>query len=144
MFTRFSFTHKLSGRSFNVNDSVYKKLIEQILNFIMGKMFPIAIIAVAIIGFSSSAYFFSSSEISIENPVSIETQSSNSVMDEIEECIEENLAGGSISLNSFNTNMLLTLKEAASEAKTDSELDEIRERLHNLTDCKPNNQGFIP
>jgi len=110
----------------------------------MGKIFPILVVAVAIIGFSLSAYFFSESEISIESPITIETQSNNSVMKEIEACIEENLAGGSISLNSFNTNMLLTLKEAASEAKTDSELEEIRERLHNLTDCKPNNQGFMP
>ena len=110
----------------------------------MGKIFPIIVVAVAIIGFSTSAYFFSESEISIESPITIETQSNNSVMDEIESCIEENLAGGSISLNSFNTNMLLTLKEAASEAETENELEEIRERLHNLTDCKPNNQGFIP
>ena len=110
----------------------------------MGKIFPIIVVAVAIIGFSTSAYFFSESEISIESPITIETQSNNSVMDEIETCIEENLAGGSISLNSFNTNMLLTLKEAASEAETENELEEIRERLHNLTDCKPNNQGFMP
>ena len=110
----------------------------------MGKIFPIIVVAVAVIGFSSSAYFFSESEISIESPISIETQSSNSVMQEIESCIEENLAGGSISLNSFNTNMLLTLKEAASEAESDNELEEIRQRLHSLTDCKPNNQGFIP
>ena len=110
----------------------------------MGKIFPIIVVAVAIIGFSTSAYFFSESEISIESPITIETQSNNSVMDEIESCIEENLAGGSISLNYFNTNMLLTLKEAASEAETENELEEIRERLHNLTDCKPNNQGFMP
>ncbi len=110
----------------------------------MGKIFPIIVVAVAIIGFSTSAYFFSESEISIESPITIETQSNNSVMDEIEACIEENLAGGSISLNSFNTNMLLTLKEAASEAETENESEEIRERLHNLTNCKPNNQGFMP
>ena len=110
----------------------------------MGKIFPIIVVAVAIIGFSASSYFFSQSEISIESPITIETQSNNSVMDEIEACIEENLAGGSISLNSFNTNMLLTLKEAASEAESDNELEEIRQRLHSLTDCKPNNQGFIP
>ncbi len=129
---------------FNVNDSVYKELIERSSSFAMGKMFPIVVIVVAIIGFSSSAYFFSETEISIETPVTIETQNNNSVMEEIEACIEENLAGGSISLNSFNTNMLLTLKEAANEAETENELEEIRERLHNLTNCKPNNQGFMP
>jgi len=123
---------------------VYKKLIEHSLDENMDKMFPIIVAAVAVIGFSSSAYFFSESEISIESPITIETQNNNSVMKEIEACIEENLAGGSISLNSFNTNMLLTLKEAASEAQTDAELEEIRDRLHTMTDCKPNNQGFMP
>jgi len=110
----------------------------------MGKIFPITIIAVAVIGFSSSAYLFSESDISIDNPISIETQMDNAVLQEIEECIEQNLAGGSVALNSFNTNMLLTLKESASEAQSDEELKQISERLHRLTDCKPNNQGFNP
>ena len=99
----------------------------------------------AVIGFSSSAYFFSQTNITIESPITMEVQNNNSILQEIESCIEQNLAGGSsVALNSFNTNMLLTLKEAASEAQTDAELDEIRDRLHSLTDCKPNNQGFMP
>ena len=110
----------------------------------MGKIFPIIIIVVAVVGFSSSAYLFSESDISIDNPISIETQMDNSVLQEIEACIEQNLAGGSVALNSFNTNMLLTLKESASEAQSDEELKQISERLHRLTDCKPNNQGFNP
>ena len=110
----------------------------------MGKIFPIIIIAVAAIGFSSSAYLFSESDISIDNPISIETQIDNAVLQEIEACIEQNLAGGTVALNSFNTNMLLTLKESASEAQSDEELKQISERLHRLTDCKPNNQGFNP
>ena len=102
----------------------------------MGKIFSITIIAVAIIGFSSSAYLFNESDISIENPIIINTQSDNSVIQEIEECIEQNLAGdSSVAINSFNTNMLLTLKEAASEAQSDEELRKISERLHRLTDC---------
>ena len=103
----------------------------------MVKIFPIIVIAVAIIGFSSSAYFFSESDISIESPISIETQNNNSLMKEIEACIEQNLVGSSTSLNSFNTNMLLTLKEAASEAQTDEELNQIKQRLYNLIDCRP-------
>ena len=110
----------------------------------MGKIFPIIIIAVAVIGFSSSSYLFSESDISIDNPISIETQIDNAVLQEIEACIEQNLAGGTVALNSFNTNMLLTLKESASEAQSDEELKQISERLHRLTDCKPNNQGFNP
>ena len=104
----------------------------------MGKMFPIIIAVVAIVGFSSSAYFFSQSDITIENQIAIEIQSKNSVMQEIESCIEQNLAGeSSIALNSFNTNMLLTLKEAATEAENDDELEKIKQKLYTLTDCRP-------
>ena len=104
----------------------------------MDKGFPIIIAVVAIIGFSSSAYFFSQSDITIENPIAIEIQSKNSVMQEIESCIEENLAGeSSIALNSFNTNMLLTLKEAAMETDNDNELEKIKQKLYTLTDCRP-------
>ena len=111
----------------------------------MGKVFPITIIVVAVIGFLSSAYLFSESNISIEIPISIETQSDNSVIKEIEACIEQNLGGSSsVTLNSFNANMLLTLKESANEAQSDEELNQIRERLHQITNCSPNNQGFIP
>jgi len=103
----------------------------------MDKVFPIIIAVVAIIGFSSSAYFFSQSDITIENPIDIEIQSKNSVMQEIESCIEQNLAGeSSIALNSFNTNMLLTLKEAAMETDNDDELEKIKQKLYTLTDCR--------
>ena len=104
----------------------------------MDKVFPIIIAVVAIIGFSSSAYFFSQSDITIENPIAVEIQSKNSVMQEIESCIEQNLAKeSSIALNSFNTNMLLTLKEAAIEADNDDELEKIKQKLYTLTDCRP-------
>ena len=104
----------------------------------MERIFPIIVAVVAIIGFSASAYFFSESNITIENPISIETQSSNPLKDEIEHCLEQNLAGGSsVALNSFNTNMLLTLKEYAENAQTEEELNDIREKLYTMTDCKP-------
>ena len=50
----------------------------------MGKIFPITIIVVAVSGFLSSAYLFSESDISIDNLISIETQSDNLVIKEIE------------------------------------------------------------
>ena len=104
----------------------------------MGKIFPILVIVVAIVGFSASAYFFSQTEITIENPISMEIQSNNPVMQEIESCIEQNLAGeSSIALNSFNTNMLLTLKETAMETEDEKELEQIKEKLYTLTNCKP-------
>ena len=104
----------------------------------MDKVFPIIIAVVAIIGFSSSAYFFSQTDITIESPIAIEVQSKNAVMQEIESCIEQNLAGeSSIALNSFNTNMLLTLKEAAMETDNDDELEKIKQKLYTLTNCRP-------
>ena len=104
----------------------------------MGKTFPIIIIAVAIVGFSSSAYFFSQMNITIESPISMEIQNNSSLMQEIESCIEQNLAGeSSIALNSFNTNMLLTLKEAAMETENEIELKQIKQKLYTLTNCEP-------
>ena len=104
----------------------------------MGKIFPIIVIVVAIVGFSASAYFFSQTEITIENPISMEIQINNPVMKEIERCIEQNLAGeSSIALNSFNTNMLMTLKETAMETEDEKELEQIKEKLYTLTNCKP-------
>ncbi|MEC9073921.1 MAG: hypothetical protein VX504_01890 [Thermoproteota archaeon] len=104
----------------------------------MGKIFPIVVIAVAVIGFSSSAYFFSQTNITIESPITMEVQNNNSILQEIESCIEQNLAGGSsVALNSFNTNMLLTLKEAAMETDDENELEQIKQKLYTLTDCRP-------
>ena len=104
----------------------------------MGKMFPIIIIAVAIIGFSSSAYFFSETNITIESPISMEFQNNSSLMQEIESCIEQNLAGeSSVALNSFNTNMLLTLKQTAMETNDENELEQIKQKLYTLTNCEP-------
>ena len=104
----------------------------------MGKTFPIIIIAVAIIGFSSSAYFFSETNITIESPISMEFQNNGSLMQEIESCIEQNLAGeSSIALNSFNTNMLLTLKQTAMETDDENELEQIKQKLYTLTNCEP-------
>ncbi len=104
----------------------------------MGKIFPIVVIAVAVIGFSSSAYFFSQTNITIESPITMEVQNNNSILREIESCIEQNLAGeSSVALNSFNTNMLLTLKEAAMETDDENELEQIKQKLYTLTDCRP-------
>ena len=104
----------------------------------MEKTFPIIIAIVAIVGFSSSAYFFSQLNVSLESPITIKTQSDNSVVQEIESCIEQNLAGdSSVALNSFNTNMLLTLKQYAENAESEEELNEIKEKLYAITDCKP-------
>ena len=102
----------------------------------MRKTFPIIIVTVAIIGFSSSAYFFNQTDLATINPISIGIDNNNSVMREIESCIEQTLVGeSSITMNSFNTNILLTLKQSASEAQSDEELQQIKQTLYQLTNC---------
>ena len=104
----------------------------------MEKTFAIIIIVVAVIGFSASTYFFSQMNISIDSPISMEIKNNSSLMQQIESCIEQNLAGeSSIALNSFNTNMLLTLKEAAMETESEIELEQIKQKLYTLTNCRP-------
>ncbi|MDA0755940.1 MAG: hypothetical protein O3C04_01350 [Crenarchaeota archaeon] len=104
----------------------------------MEKRFPITIIAIAIVGFSASTYFFSQTDITIESPISLEIQSKTPLMHEIESCIEQNLVGeNSIALNSFNTNMLLTLKEAAMKTEDKQELEQLKQKLYTLTNCEP-------
>ena len=74
----------------------------------------------------------------------MEVQNNNPVMQEIESCIEQNLAGqSSVALNSFNTNMLLPLKEAAMETDDENELEQIKQKLYTLTDCRPKLSSII-
>ena len=68
----------------------------------------------------------------------MEIENDNSVIQEIESCIEQNLAGeSSVALNSFNTNMLLTLKQTAMETDDENELEQIKQKLYTLTNCEP-------
>ena len=104
----------------------------------MEKTFPIIIVIIAIVGFSSSAYFFSQTNITIDSPISLEMQGDNSLMQEIESCIEQNLAGeSSIALNSFTTTLLHDLKVRAQATESIDELEDILEQVYSTTTCKP-------
>ena len=111
----------------------------------MAKSFVILLAAMAVIAFSVSAFVFSDNNITLSLPVS--TQSGDldkqSVLNEIDRCMEENL-NGHMSVNSFNTNMLMGLKQNAMNAETEKSLEEVRNTLYQVTDCKQDNSYYLP
>ena len=111
----------------------------------MAKSFVILLAVIAVLTFSVSALVFSDNNITLSLPVS--TQSGDldkqSVLNEIDRCMEENL-NGHMSVNSFNTNMLMNLKQNAMNAETEKSLEEVRNTLYQVTDCKQDNSYYLP
>lgn len=111
----------------------------------MGKAFIILVIAIAVIGFSASAFIFSDDNITLSLPVSTlsGTLDKQAVMNEIDRCMNENL-NGHMTVNSFNTNMLMNLKQNVNDAETEQSLEQVRKTLYQVTDCKQDNSYYLP
>ena len=111
----------------------------------MGKSFIIILTSVAVIAFSVSAFVFSDNNITLDLPVSTQTGDldKQSILNEINMCMEQNL-NGHMSVNSFNTNMLMNLKQNTMNAETEQSLEEIRNTLYQITDCKQDNSYYLP
>ena len=93
--------------------------------------FTVAVIAVVVIGFTASSYFFST------QPISGDWLFDRSkYIQEIDACLESQTLGN-ISLNSFAKNFLTNLKEQAEEAESEEELKAIVDRLYEITSCEP-------
>ena len=93
--------------------------------------FTIAVIAVAVIGFAASSYFFS------EQPISGDWLFDKSkYIQKIDACMESQTVGD-ISLNSFAKNFLTNLKAQAEAAESEEELKAIVDRLYEITSCEP-------
>ena len=93
--------------------------------------FTVAVIAVVVIGFTTSSYFFST------QPISGDWLFDRSkYIQEIDTCLESQSLGN-ISLNSFAKNFLTNLKEQAEEAESEEELKAIVDRLYEITSCEP-------
>ena len=111
----------------------------------MAKSFVILLAVIAVLTFSVSAFVFSDNNITLSLPVS--TQSGDldkqSVLNEIDRCMEENL-NGHMSVNSFNTNMLMNLKQNVNDAETEQSLEQVRKTLYQVTDCKQDNSYYLP
>ena len=111
----------------------------------MVKAFIILVIAIAVIGFSASAFIFSDENITLSLPVSTlsGTLDKQAVMNEIDRCMNENL-NGHMTVNSFNTNMLMNLKQNVNDAETEQSLEQVRKTLYQVTDCKQDNSYYLP
>ena len=93
--------------------------------------FTIAVIAVAVIGFSASSYFFSG------QPISGDWMFDKSkYIQKIDVCMESQTLG-EISLNSFAKNFITNLKAQAEAAESEEEIKEIVDRLYEITSCEP-------
>ena len=93
--------------------------------------FTAAVIAVAVVGFTASSYFFST------QPISGDWMFDKSkYIQEIDTCLESQTLGN-ISLNSFATSFVINLKHQAEAAESEEEIKEILDRLYEITSCKP-------
>ena len=93
--------------------------------------FTIAVIAVAVIGFTASSYFFSG------QPISGDWMFDKSkYIQKIDACMESQTLGD-ISLNSFAKNFITNLKAQAEAAESEEEIKEIVDRLYEITSCEP-------
>ena len=92
--------------------------------------FTVAVIAVVVIGFTASSYFFST------QPISIDLFDKSAYIQEIDACLESQTLG-EISLNSFAKNFITNLRAQAEAAESEKELKAIVDRLYEITSCEP-------
>ena len=93
--------------------------------------FTAAVIAVAVIGFAASSYFFSG------QPISGDWMFDKSkYIQEIDACLEAQ-SFGDISINSFGKSFVENLKQQAEASQSEEEVKEILNRLYDITSCEP-------
>ena len=93
--------------------------------------FTVAVIAVVVIGFTASSYFFST------QPISTDWMFDKSkYIQEIDACLESH-SFGDISINSFGKSFVENLKQQAEASQSEEEIKEIVDRLYEITSCEP-------
>jgi hypothetical protein len=93
--------------------------------------FTVAVIAVVIIGFTASSYFFST------QPISTDWMFDKSAyIQKIDACLESH-SFGDISINSFGKSFVENLKQQAEASQSEEEIKEIVDRLYKITSCEP-------
>ena len=94
--------------------------------------FTVAVIAVAVVGFTASSYFFS------EQPISGDWMFDKSkYIEKIDACLDSQSLNGDISLNSMAKSFVTNLKQQAEVAESEEEVKEILDRLYTITNCEP-------
>ena len=93
--------------------------------------FTVAVIAVIVIGFTASSYFFST------QPISTDWMFDKSAyIQKIDACLESH-SFGDISINSFGKSFIENLKQQAEASQSEEEVKEIVDRLYEITSCEP-------
>jgi hypothetical protein len=93
--------------------------------------FTVAVIAVVVIGFTASSYFFST------QPISTDWMFDKSAyIQKIDACLESH-SFGDISINSFGKSFVENLKRQAEASQSEEEIKEIVDRLYKITSCEP-------
>ena len=93
--------------------------------------FTVAVIAVVVIGFTASSYFFST------QPISTDWMFDKSAyIQKIDACLESH-SFGDISINSFGKSFVENLKRQAEASQSEEEIKEIMNRLYEITNCEP-------
>jgi len=93
--------------------------------------FTVAVIAVVVIGFTTSSYFFST------QPISTDWMFDKSAyIQKIDACLESH-SFGDISINSFGKSFVENLKQQAEASQSEEEVKEIVDRLYEITSCEP-------
>ncbi len=93
--------------------------------------FTAAVIAVVVIGFTASSYFFS------VQPISGDWMFDKSkYIQEIDACLEAQ-SFGDITINSLAKNFVTNLKEQAEASQSEEEIKAIVDRLYEITSCEP-------
>jgi len=93
--------------------------------------FTVAVIAVVVIGFTASSYFFST------QPISTDWMFDKSAyIQKIDACLESH-SFGDISINSFGKSFVENLKQQAEASQSEEEIKEIVDRLYEITSCEP-------
>jgi len=93
--------------------------------------FTVAVIAVAVVGFTASSYFFS------EQPISGDWMFDKSkYIQKIDACLESQ-SFGDISVNSMAKSFVTNLKQQAEASESEEEVKEILDRLYDITNCEP-------
>ena len=93
--------------------------------------FTAAVIAVVVIGFTASSYFFST------QPIPGDWMFDKSkYIQEIDACLEAQ-SFGDITINSLAKNFVTNLKQQAEASQSEEEIKEIVDRLYEITSCEP-------
>jgi len=100
--------------------------------------FKVTIIAIAVIGFTASAYVFSSEPMGeLTGAISTSMIDKSQFIDKIDQCLGKQTVGD-ITLNSFTQKWAFDFKEKISKAETNQELESLMDEFYTIVShCKP-------